>query len=95
MCFHTIWIDAFTLPFTLQAYIQQLETSRIRLSQLEQQVHVARVQVQWVNGKGNGFIAFHINSSTSSVLEGPVMVFATQYYLYSSCICKCQLTSEC
>ena len=38
-------IDAFTLPFTLQAYIQQLETSRIRLSQLEQQVQVARVQV--------------------------------------------------
>ena len=38
-------IDVFTLPSTLQAYIQQLETSRIGLSQLEQQVQVARVQV--------------------------------------------------
>jgi hypothetical protein len=28
-----------------QAYIQQLESSRIRLSQLEQQVQTARVQV--------------------------------------------------
>jgi hypothetical protein len=47
LSFHTIWIDVSSLVFTLQAYIQQLETSRIRLSQLEQQVQVARVQVQW------------------------------------------------
>lgn len=32
--------------FILQAYIQQLETSRIRLSQIEQQVQAARVQVK-------------------------------------------------
>jgi transcription factor TGA len=30
-----------------KAYIQQLETSRIRLSQIEQQVQAARVQVIW------------------------------------------------
>ena len=48
MCIHTIyaWVhdDVINL-FILQAYIQQLETSRIRLSQIEQQVQAARVQV--------------------------------------------------
>jgi len=30
----------------LQAYVQQLETSRIRLQQIEQELHGARSQVQ-------------------------------------------------
>lgn len=38
-----MYISFFSLPN--QAYIQQLETSRIRLSQLEQELQMARTQV--------------------------------------------------
>ena len=77
-------IDVFTLPSTLQAYIQQLETSRIRLSQLEQQVQVARVQVLMGHQRQRkcSYCFPYINSSTSSVLEGPIMAFATELLIF-------------
>jgi hypothetical protein len=39
------WFHALDLCFALQAYVQQLETSRLKLIQIEQELDRARQQV--------------------------------------------------
>lgn len=39
------WFDIKSFYFALQAYVQQLETSRLKLIQLEQELERARQQV--------------------------------------------------